>query len=61
MMQSMTVILPVVFALGGQVESVRPRLYPLTRQRAVDESTLDPRILSDRTVASRTHPDRQAL
>ena len=61
MMQSTTILRPVVFAFAGQVESVRLQLYPLTRQQAVGESTLDPMILADWTVASRTYPDRWLL
>jgi len=44
---------------AGQIKSAEPQFYPLTQQEAVDESTLDPVILADRIVASRTHPDRQ--
>ncbi|MHC4518320.1 MAG: alpha/beta hydrolase family protein, partial [Planctomycetota bacterium] len=40
-------------------ESGQPRLYPLTPQQALDETTLDPVILADRTAPSVTHPDRQ--
>ena len=53
------VILVAVSAFGERVKSAEPRLYPLTQQQAVDESTLDPVILADRTVPSRTHPDQE--
>ena len=33
--------------------------YPLTQSQALDESSLDPVILEDRTVASTTHPNNQ--
>ncbi|MHC4143805.1 MAG: hypothetical protein ACYSUD_03400, partial [Planctomycetota bacterium] len=46
-------------AVDGRTESASRQLCLLTQQQAFDESTLDPVILSDRTVASRTHPDRQ--
>ena len=46
----------VVFVTGGRGEAADAGLYPLTRQQALDPATLDPQILSDRTVDSRTHP-----
>ena len=33
--------------------------YPITQSQALDESSLDPVILEDRTVASTTHPNNQ--
>jgi hypothetical protein len=44
---------------AGRIQSTEMQLYPLTKQQALDTSTLDPMILADRTVTSRTHPDRQ--
>jgi hypothetical protein len=58
-MKSMVALILITVAVGGQVESAETDLYPLTQQQAVDESTLDPVILADRTVDSRTHPDRK--
>lgn len=49
----------IAHAIDGPVEAAERQFYPLTCQQAVDESTLDPVILADRTVASRTHSDRQ--
>ena len=57
-MKATTAFFLIVTIVGGRIESAEPPLYPLTQQQAVDESTLDPVILSDRTVASRTHPDQ---
>lgn len=48
-----------VLAVYGSVGSAEPHFYPLTPEQAVDESTLEPVILADRTITSRTHPDRQ--
>jgi hypothetical protein len=49
----------ITIAISGKVESREPRLYPITQKQAVDETTLNPVILEDRTVVSQTHPDRQ--
>jgi hypothetical protein len=57
--KSMIVLILIAVAVGGQVESAETDLYPLTKQQAVDESTLDPVILADTTVDSLTHPDRK--
>jgi len=58
-MKPMIAILVAICALGVPAECAEPRLYPLTQQQALDESTLAPVILADRTVASQTHPDQQ--
>jgi len=58
-MTSIIAILVVALACTAQVQAAEPRLYPLTQQQAVDESTLAPVILADRIVASQTHPDQQ--
>lgn len=59
MMKSMMFFLVAALAFGEQSESAEPRLYPLTAEQAVNETTLDPVILADRTVASRTHPGHE--
>jgi hypothetical protein len=58
-MKTKMLIFLTIVVLGGQVESAEPRFYPLTQQQTVDESTLNPVIIEDRTVLSQTHPDRK--
>jgi hypothetical protein len=59
LMKTTIFLILIAMAFEGPLAWAKESLYPLTLKQALDESTLDPVILEDRTVTSITHPGQR--